>query len=119
MVGRDVRRELWLCCRFRFLSADVIATLSPAFLEEHKIPPLAVLQGVTARALAHNLTPGAGRGASAEAVAVVLRDNGIESNRIHGKWTGVSLARYRKLVDVIASNSRAAAPILAFVPAAT
>ena len=47
----------------------MLATLSPAFLEEHRIPPPAVLQGVTARALAHNLTPGAGRGASAEAYA--------------------------------------------------
>jgi len=56
-----------LCCRFRFLTAAALATLSPVFIAQHGIPPLALVQGLTARALAHNLTPGGGRAASANA----------------------------------------------------
>ena len=42
-----------------------------------------------------------------EHVASTLRDAcGIVSNRVEGEWTGVSLARYRRLVDIIASDSR-------------
>ena len=40
-----------------------------------------------------------------EAVAsCLLKHCGIESNRVRGEWTGVSLARYRKLIDLLADG---------------
>jgi hypothetical protein len=43
-------------------------------------------------------------GASAERVETTLRRCGISSNRVHGEWTGVSLARYVRLVDLLAAD---------------
>ena len=38
-----------------------------------------------------------------------LQRCGIETNRVRGEWTGVSLARYKRLVELIAAGSDDAA----------
>jgi len=39
-----------------------------------------------------------------DTVLATLRAQGIESNHVDGKWTGVSLARYRRLIDLLAAS---------------
>ena len=42
-------------------------------------------------------------GGDAETVASTLRARGVESNKLNGEWTGVSFARYTKLVHLLRS----------------
>ena len=48
--------------------------------------------------------------APADHITSTLKRCGIETNRVRGEWTGVSLARYKKLVELLATSSSSSTP---------
>ena len=66
-------------------------------------------------ALGHILGLGL-RAAPANTVTATLKEQcGITSNRVNGEWTGVSLARYRRIVEHVAAGARGGPSIPLFL----
>ena len=60
---------------------------------------------LTGSSAGHILALGLKRVTSADEVAITLRDRcRITTNKVDGEWTGVSLARYRRIVELISSG---------------
>jgi len=112
-----VRTPLWGLSPSCDLAREAFFTRDPAVEEPRPCRnPSKPIAYTTPRVLGHILGLAVSRASEAD-VQKTLKENGIETNRVNGTWTGVSLARFKRLVSLIreayqADEATPAVPLL-------